>query len=286
MFRRIRYFWREFSYFSPSFKRGTWVLIGLIIFLQFVIIGFRFYTERHRPDLEKNIVIMADSIIVSKTLSSLPIKIDSTCRYNPNTISYEELIGLGFSKSVAQRWIRYREQGGKFKHVRDICRIYKIDTTLVYQLQNCWFFPKSDFKEKQIKEQLKIEINCADTTMLEKLPGIGKVLSKRIVKYREILGGFYSVEQLREVFGLSEDVYRKIVPFLFVDTATIKPFPINSASFSEMVRHPYMGFEIAKKIDKYRKSRKLTSIAMMVRDSIITIKDAERLRWYLSFHDK
>ncbi len=71
-------------------------------------------------------------------------------------------------------------------------------------------------------ESLRIELNSADTTELKKLRGIGSKLSQRIVKYRTKLGGFSSKEQLKAVYGLSEETYEAILPHVWVDSTAIQ----------------------------------------------------------------
>lgn len=74
-------------------------------------------------------------------------------------------------------------------------------------------------------DKLSIELNSADTTELKKLRGIGSVLSKRIVKYRKMVGGFKTTEQLKSVYGLSEETFQAILPHIWVDTTVTQKNP-------------------------------------------------------------
>ena len=95
-----------------------------------------------------------------------------------------------------------------------------------------------------------ININSADQTALMTLNGIGPVLSERIIKFRNRLGGFHSVSQLADVYGLEGDVYSRLKNRL-ICAGTISKIDINSAEFKELLRHPYLAYEEVKHIKNY-----------------------------------
>jgi competence protein ComEA len=102
------------------------------------------------------------------------------------------------------------------------------------------------------KERAPFEINSADTTQFIALPGIGSKLASRIVLFREKLGGFYNVLQVREVYGLQDSVFKKIRPMLRCDPALMKKIDINSASLELLKAHPYIRWKNASAIVAYR----------------------------------
>jgi DNA uptake protein ComE-like DNA-binding protein len=101
---------------------------------------------------------------------------------------------------------------------------------------------------------LVISLEKADSAALEKMPGIGPVLSARIIKYRDKLGGFYDVDQLREVYGLSDSVFTIIAPLLQLNGNDIKKIDINYASEEELRKHPYIQWKLARHIIKFREA--------------------------------
>lgn len=104
-----------------------------------------------------------------------------------------------------------------------------------------------------------IEMNTCDTLQLKELPGIGPVLSKRIIKYRDLLGGYYSNIQLMEVFGMTAEIFKKCKPYLVADVSKIRKLDINNASFKEINAHPYISYDQTKVIFTTR--RRLNHIA-------------------------
>jgi competence ComEA-like helix-hairpin-helix protein len=97
-----------------------------------------------------------------------------------------------------------------------------------------------------------IDINSADTTAFIALPGIGSKLASRIVLFREKLGGFYTVDQIGEVYGLRDSVFQKIRPALRCDRSGIKMISINSAAKEELKAHPYIRWKLANVLVQYR----------------------------------
>lgn len=100
----------------------------------------------------------------------------------------------------------------------------------------------------------KIDLNSADSTTLEKLPGIGPVLSARIIKYRNKLGGFHSPTQLKEVYGMSDSTYGKISTQIETANASLKKIALNVADEKTIATHPYIGWRNAKLIVRYRQA--------------------------------
>jgi competence ComEA-like helix-hairpin-helix protein len=92
----------------------------------------------------------------------------------------------------------------------------------------------------------------ADTTAFIALPGIGSKLASRIISFRDKLGGFYSVEQVGEVYGLQDSTFQKIRKWLKLENASVKKININTATAEELKSHPYIRWNLAKLIIAYR----------------------------------
>ena len=145
--------------------------------------------------------------------------------FDPNKISSQEWIDVGVSEKIAHRINHYIEKGGRFKVSGDVLKIYGFDTSVFKQLEPYMVFPnknlqavnakfasgnwskqESKFISKQ-KSMPKLEINGADSVELTKLYGIGPAFASRIMKYRNLLGGFYALGQLKEVYGINDSIF-------------------------------------------------------------------------------
>jgi DNA uptake protein ComE-like DNA-binding protein len=133
------------------------------------------------------------------------------------------------------------------------------------------------------KRQL-IDINACDSAALEALPGIGPVLSSRIIRYRNLIGGFVTVGQLREVYGLSEDTFNLISERLIADTLAVRKIRINSADYRMLIRHPYFSKGEVDAIFKFRElAGNINDISVMINNNLISAETARKIRGYLDF---
>lgn len=142
--------------------------------------------------------------------------------------------------------------------------------------------PKPGFARK-LKEGETVDINSADTTALKTIPGIGSAYAARIVKYRNSLGGFVSKYQLKEIWGMTDELYEQITPYTAIEK-TPKRLKINTLSLDELKKHPYISYKQAKVIVDIR-TRK-GNIKSMNRLSLLdefSEKDIKRLSPYISF---
>jgi competence protein ComEA len=106
------------------------------------------------------------------------------------------------------------------------------------------------------KENIIIDINTANPENLKRVRGIGEVLSKRIVNYREALGGFYDKNQIKEVYGINDSIYNVIENQMVIKRVQLRKVNFNEASFEELKRHPYISDLLAKQIISFREKVK------------------------------
>lgn len=129
-----------------------------------------------------------------------------------------------------------------------------------------------------------VELNTADTLILKKVPGIGSAFSNRIVKYRNLLGGFYSVTQLSEVYGIDEDRYNTLKEWFCVNPQLIHKRSVNNLTQDSLSRHPYINYRQAKAIKQLcRQKGKLTGWENIQLLEEFSDYDRERIEPYLSF---
>jgi competence protein ComEA len=205
-------------------------------------------------------------------------------RFNPNTVTHDELLLLGFSDRLATRLLNYRTRG-TFRTRRDMLRLYGMDS-LFYEA----LYPFIDLPEKITYEKKSyaapsspareksqpFNLNEADTLHLVKIYGIGSTLSKRIIKYREKLGGFVGHHQLGEVYGLDSAVIGRIIAATYLPgIPSVNKINLNTADEKTFAAHPYIGRKLAQAIVAYRFQHgnfktvdDLRSIALIDKDNL------------------
>ena len=129
----------------------------------------------------------------------------------------------------------------------------------------------------------QLELNRADTLELRRIRGIGAATSRRIVDYRQRLGGFLRTEQLLEVYGMDSLTYEVVLKYLTLDTGFVKPLDVNGLDLEGLADHPYVGWNLAKKIVAYRRqhgpyTRGVDVLGILALDSL----DRYRLAPYLA----
>ena len=128
-----------------------------------------------------------------------------------------------------------------------------------------------------------IKLNEADTSRWKMIPGIGTSYASRIVKYRELLGGYVSKDQLLEVYGMNDELFARISPYIAQDSVW-RPLPVNLAEFSELLRHPYLNYEQVQAIFNLRRKKgEIQSIRELAMLDQFTQEDIKRLEPYLEF---
>lgn len=195
-----------------------------------------------------------------------PAPINSLFYFDPNTLSAEGWQELGLSARTARTIQKYLAMGGRFQKPEDIGKIYGLKKREFERLLP--FVRISKKEETPIDRKSlpavpvknidpayppeKVFINSADTSAFIALPGIGQKLAGRIVNFRKLLGGFYSVDQISEVYGLSDSVFQQIKPFLECQSGDIKKININTADIIELKAHPYIKYQLANAVIRYR----------------------------------
>ena len=129
-----------------------------------------------------------------------------------------------------------------------------------------------------------VELNSADTTILKKVPGIGSAFANRIVRYRELLGGYHAVQQLAEVYGIDEERYAAFEPWFTIDDSFIHKLTVNTLPQDSLSRHPYISYRQARAIVQLRIQKKqLSGWENLVLLDEFTDYDKNRILPYLSF---
>ena len=271
----------DYFYGTKNELRGSIVLFVLILFIS-IVRYFGFESTQNLATDTGDFQEKAD-IIVSATSSDIreasntqkERQITSEFYFNPNTATAGDFERLGLSVRTAKSIINYRNKGGQFRKVEDFKKIYTLSEADFERLKPFIDIPKvenalaqegdeganADAKptkedgKKRIEKstEVMIEVNEATVEDFQQLKGIGEGYAKRIVSYRSKLGGFVTITQVQEVYGLPKETYEVIEKQLTVKAAAIQKLSINTATYEDLVQHPYIDSKRANAIVKFRK---------------------------------
>lgn len=253
--------------FSRTEANGYLVLIFLLMIVHFGVQHLP-VTKTLQLELEDNEFLDSLSMILSTGPPAGNDRPAVLRPFNPNSVSYDSLVAMGIPSQVAANILKYRNAGGRYDQPEDLRKIYGMNDS-IWQHLIPWIdlvpqpvrsveadsLPifRSEAGENQQPAKLH-DINNADSAWFKGIYGIGPVLSKRIVKYRDLLGGFYSFDQLNEVYGLSPEVIENIRErtVLHPDSNALNKININKGDYSQFASHPYFSYNQAKAIVSYR----------------------------------
>lgn len=256
--RKIRTVWKDYLTLSIRERRGLTVLL-LILFLQVAVLWYvnSLEPEFPYPDFEKLIELAKPLEANEKQTLFLPAETAIT-NFDPNLLQASDWIKFGLSERQSQSIANYLAKGGKFRVKSDLKKIYGMRMEIYSRLESHILLPDSLEKPKhentrQDPKSKSLDINQADSVQLEKLRGVGFTLASRIIKYRNKLGGFVSIDQLKEVWGLNDTLYRLISTQISVQNRfPLRQVDINLDVPETMSQHPYVGKKLAGLIANYR----------------------------------
>jgi DNA uptake protein ComE-like DNA-binding protein len=238
-------------------------------------------------EIEPFIRVPAEKVETADSESGTSIELPMGT-FDPNTASEKELPQFGFNRFQISNLIKYRKSGGSFMQPDDLLKIYGIDSTFLNTVRSNIEIKLQNREVPNVLagepvKKISLELNSADSLQLIELQGIGPVFASRIIKYRELLGGFYSGQQLLEVYGISEETYYNIRGDILVDTSTVKKLRINFAEYSELLRHPYFKKDHVDAILKYRREKgPFNSNVQVFREGLVDSVSFVALKPYLT----
>jgi competence protein ComEA len=216
----------------------------------------------------------------------------SVFNFDPNTLSATGWSSLGLRPKTISTIQNYLSKGGRFRKAEDLAKIWGLPPGFYERVKDHIVITKAeDAAPKQFtnnyqsynrtREPEVISANHADSISFTALRGIGEKLAGRIIAFREKLGGFYSVEQIGETYGLPDSTFQKIKPQLNVD-GVVKKININSATKEQLKDHPYFRWKLANTIVEYRNQHgNFTSIEDLKKIVLVDEKTFEKIRHYL-----
>ena len=247
--------WKNFFYFSLAEKISVLILVGIIV----IFFGLNvLLSKRNNAPLS---IPQNDSLIASfqRLNDGLEDKKKETknYQYKSNAKSERYLPNENNTKSSVE--IKANHYSDQSKYI----------------------------KQEKFTKAGSIYLNESDTSQWKMVPGIGSAFSARIVKYGEKLGGYISINQLKEVYGITDEVFDDIAPFINgnnLESDHCLKININKLEFKEILAHPYINFEQTKAIVNLRKrTGNITSANQLAMLGEFTSQDIERITPYIDF---
>ena len=305
--------------FTDQQYRGLLILLPIAIVLVAIAVALELL-----PDAEQVEVADLPAKQEVKEVNEAEVEEIVFKEFDPNKFSYEQLREAGLPKEVAVGVVRWRSYGKVYRVKEDLALVSGMTDSLYAVLKPFIVIdpsvaakpkeyerkergeysaekprteqsqlPKTDSlsRPKPAKAEPSfahaeplVELNSADTTALISVNGIGSKSAAEIVKYRDLLGGYHSVEQISELKCVTEQNYEKILQQIYCDSCEIRKIDINFAAPKVIARHPYVSAAALRKIIKQRQLKGGWSrIEEMVEDNILSEDEAKRLAPYLWF---
>jgi len=205
----------------------------------------------------------------------------SLFKFDPNRLPDTLWQKLGLNAQQISTIKNYEAKGGRFYSKTDLQKIYAITPEDYFRLKPYINLPEKTYTEKT---NAVVDINTADTTKLMQVRGIGPGFAVRIIRYRDRLGGFYSKEQLKEVFGVDSLMYLDIAPFIRIDKRKITKININNATTNSLIAFPYLTYKQKNAIVEYHTQHgDYATLADLKNIPIINDEILRKIEPYISF---
>lgn len=303
--------------FDPNtVSKDSLVLLGLSLKTAQTILNYRKKIGRfsQKEDLKKIYTLSAkeyqkiESFIqitpkgkqFEKTTSvAAPIQVERF-DFDPNTSSKEELLSLGLSQKVVKTLLNFREKGGQFYKKKDLQKIYGLSETLFKELEpfiqiqvaDKKTFAKAEKKEhfdsqkEEASKPVIIDINKASAAEWQQLSGVGATYAKRIVSFREKLGGFATIALVGETYGIPDSTFQKVKPCLKL-SPVLKKIKINTVTAEELKVHPFIKWKQATAVIYYRQNHgNFTGIGDFKKVRALNAETIKKMEPYLDFMPK
>ena len=278
MFNSLRRLAQQLFGFSKTESNGFLILI-LVVILAIVVpviarwIAYQdpYLPEEDQRELDSLVHVLEarrDSLSLTGTLpdSSAIYRLQD---FDPNQVTRQQLMEFGLSREVANRWLKYIEAGGRFDTPRDIGKIYGLTEEEVDRLLPFAVVAEGkNLVRREVAEPIQVQaapnprvrlesasfdLNRADTSQLRSIRGIGEVLSVRIIRFRESLGGFVDVSQIAEVYGIEDYAVENAMEMSFIEGEFVpRQIDLNVSDVRQFAAHPYISANEARVIVAYR----------------------------------
>ncbi len=293
---------KDYLTFTRKERNGIVILITIIVILLFVNRNLDyFYANNYKSNnfaeykkeinrFEKSLQLIETKTIF-KSKKKNKIVFFEPFKFDPNYINKYDWKKLNLSEANVKTINNYIKSGARFNSKEDFKKIYGISNAQYEKLEP-FIIIKTNIEENskinnekinKNKYNIIVEINKADIESLKTISGIGDVFSTRIINYRNILGGYLNKNQLMEVYGINNEKFCQIEKHIIIDTSLVKKININTATFSELIRHPYLDKYHTQSILNYRKLMgNFDNLDLLLENNILDKELFNKMEKYLS----
>lgn len=306
----MKQFVRDYLTFNKRERNGVFVLISIITgLLLYLNVSDSLYktppSDLAKMEKESDMLnaAFAPSEMHGREVLVQPMKtklgekiIAERFDFDPNELSEDDWKRLGLTEKQIRTITNYKSKGGKFKKKEDLKKIYGIKPELYASLEPHIVlqaapavFENGKVEGPKVPASLKVatlvDLNTADSAQLTTIKGIGPFYAKTIIKYRDQLGGFYSKEQLKEVWKFDQEKYNAIEKYVTVGLELVKKININTCTAEEL-KMPYIKWNVANAIVNYRKQHGLfKSIEDIKLTDLVDDETLRKIAPYLTIGD-
>jgi competence protein ComEA len=273
-------FLKTYFQFNRSEKNGIIILIFIILllfilpaYLAFIRKPVKVYFEEYGKEIKAfEASIEADTLQKSQQRTNVDFdRVDGSMaenklhpfHFDPNQLPAEKWREMGMNEKQIKTILNFQSKGGKFYHKEDLRKIYGISESEYNVLAPYISINKPDYENKTSTisswnskftktERATVDINTADSIGLMKLKGIGPSFARRIIRYRDLLGGFYDKKQLLEVYGMDSLRFAEFSGNCTLGAGPVRKINLNTATVADLKKHPYFDYYLAKSIVDYR----------------------------------
>ena len=196
-----------------------------------------------------------------------PRKKVESFRFDPNTVSVEDLCRLGFTPKQAQSIDNYRKKGGRFRRKADFAKSFVVSDSVYKRLEQYIDIPLTD-------------LNLADSAAFDALPGIGGWFAAKMIEHRKALGGYSYKEQLMDIYRFDQEKYDALSDLITVSWEHVTPYPLWTLPEDSLSKHPYIDDkETARAIVLFRENSPVSqhTVESLISAGIIAPENAPKL---------
>jgi DNA uptake protein ComE-like DNA-binding protein len=288
---------KDYFNFSKEQRTGVFILFMIIIVLQLIYFFVDFgFTPKEDPEKQEWLSLQST---IDSMKGNAPKYSPKMYPFNPNFITDYKGYKLGMSVQEIDRLLAFRKQNKYVNSAEEFQTVTRVSDSLLKVIAPYFKFPDWVNRKKEFKEFKKydhtafakkekivpIDINQATQEDLIKVYGIGEAISLRILKQKENLGGFVSMEQMSDVWGLSPEVIEKLnSQFKVSKLPNLNKIEVNNASLKELSQFPYFKYPLAKQIITFRSMNgDIKNIEDLIKIKGFPVEKAKIIDLYLDF---